>query len=1072
MLYLNNSYLTSEQIIERFELEVLNAKSLSNANSPSALQQFKNKLLSIYFNELSIQFKIQPKATTAEEKAQQKKENKKAIEEALTKSDAFCQGYPQLKCILSKTLLLEEPCDYAVVLEELKGSFDEAEQKDRDWNAAKEQTEFHRLDSRYGYFTEIPQEQQQALHQLFVKLAISCRVMVVLFEKNNTRADNMAYDYAYKLMALFLDPNKTIEPQKDFDDIAKKTHKLLSRSDDKKDKPFHDNLIVKLFLPDARKIKDRKGWRDLIEREGSKFFRHFNMAPKIEAKLAEELQEEARAPKNEKEAKNIAMLCSYSRAKEDPDFAKLCQLHKVEEVTFNASLDYMSKTSGWPKKSVDNLPDIPIKGEGEAQGYYWLKLPVDDKRALILGDITDCCQSIGGHSSQCVKDGIELGNNGFYVLLKQRKKGDFKPISNGAINESDFDIVGQSYAWKSQAGNLCLDSIECLRGGISTNALRAILTDFSTKVLAENPGIQFINVGKGGKTPENLYQDSLLSERQLEGNSYGDSLKQYTIKQRFPYIEDSVLTENHNRLKGNFLLKIKYLSAYYEDKSAFSEQLTILLRDYPEIEGKLNEQMLGRIILLSENDFSLSDLIPIDYEVFNNLEKAEKSCYSLNRLIFNCTSLKELAIVLQHAPEEKHQDIFNRLYQCNAQLFYSSMNDNFDYCLKTLTNSDEKNIDMPLALNSLKLLNKPNRQIFLDTMRDKLQRGIDNISIPGKYYIGIGLAPILERKTKLILSPLIELKDPSNITVSDPIREDDFEMITNHTFNVVFQHSSPQQCLLFIELFKDKILQKCVELDRSSNRFEFSFNRLREIIYNRRFESDMARFKRDRGMLGQLANLLIMVPLNNYVVVCHSIKDHLTKSIKSAEDLFYMMHIKYQTPEHHMALLNVMKDKLPQILNPGGLIGLYNYFFPKQKETTLQAILLKAVEAGHVENTEMLINFGAKPSVDMLLKACSKNQTEMITLLINEGVEPTEDMLFQACSERQTKMVKLLIEQGVKPTQTILTEAIKKEKEEVVQILSEGSELASKAFFEHKQAGQVITRPEQDDKPEIDNRMC
>ena len=81
------------------------------------------------------------------------------------------------------------------------------------------------------------------------------------------------------------------------------------------------------------------------------------------------------------------------------------------------------------------------------------------KRALILGDITDCCQSIGGASQECVKDAVSRKDNDLYVLMKQRKKGNPALISNGAINDRDFKIISQSYIWRSMTDTICQDSL-------------------------------------------------------------------------------------------------------------------------------------------------------------------------------------------------------------------------------------------------------------------------------------------------------------------------------------------------------------------------------------------------------------------------------------------------------------------------------------------------------------------------------------------------------------------------------------------------------------------------------------
>ena len=50
------------------------------------------------------------------------------------------------------------------------------------------------------------------------------------------------------------------------------------------------------------------------------------------------------------------------------------------------------------------------------------KLPDGDYLGLVLGDITDCCQSIGGAGAKCAKHGYLPDNGGFYVVTDKKGK--------------------------------------------------------------------------------------------------------------------------------------------------------------------------------------------------------------------------------------------------------------------------------------------------------------------------------------------------------------------------------------------------------------------------------------------------------------------------------------------------------------------------------------------------------------------------------------------------------------------------------------------------------------------------
>jgi hypothetical protein len=225
--------------------------------------------------------------------------------------------------------------------------------------------------------------------------------------------------------------------------------RLIRTFSNRETRPYHEALLTHLTLPHASDIQDRAGWIGLIQKYGVKAFPAFAAAKKIEAKNFN------KAPKDIDQAKSLLAMCSYTRFNEDTDFAVICNKYQITESTFDRCLDYMK--SGWPKKTGDNIPSVTIQQEN----FTWSKLPVDDKRALIIGQITDCCQSIGGDSEQCVKDYVSLPNNGLYILKDKNK------------------IIGQAYVWLSKAGNLCMDSVECLTNSIFNDKLKNLLNEFA-----------------------------------------------------------------------------------------------------------------------------------------------------------------------------------------------------------------------------------------------------------------------------------------------------------------------------------------------------------------------------------------------------------------------------------------------------------------------------------------------------------------------------------------------------------------------------------------------------------------
>lgn len=175
------------------------------------------------------------------------------------------------------------------------------------------------------------------------------------------------------------------------------------------------------------------------------------------------------------------------------------------------------------RKKTDNLPNVIINCNETSidrrlhhPGYYLVKLPIDDDNALLLGDITKCCQRIGGHAEQCVIDGITQANNGFYVFLKavDTKSINTPPLIEGKINYNHYKIVAQYYAWKSAGGNLVIDSLESLKdekeksdrdSRWKTPLIDRIAIDvlpiFAAEATKIDPTIVSVNIGTGGETP-------------------------------------------------------------------------------------------------------------------------------------------------------------------------------------------------------------------------------------------------------------------------------------------------------------------------------------------------------------------------------------------------------------------------------------------------------------------------------------------------------------------------------------------------------------------------------------------
>ena len=427
--------------------------------------------------------------------------------------------------------------------------------------------EFQYLNQSFKYFVG---EDSKIAEEDFVKFFKACKMIGDFVEGTNDATNGLAYDQAYKMLVVFGASNK---PKKSiFEnvttyieangkiDITPKEKDLTEKepdekSDEKSDeasdeksvvrkpkskyKSLHDILLLPIPTNDPP-FADLPGWRQFIQKNATAL-EFFQEGPAIEKKLKE--LEGRFVPNTTQEAQEISAKISYKRAGENMRLAKLYkQLHKSEE-SFNKTLEIDKR-----RKKKDNLPNVSVSGatvNPAFAGYHLVKLPINDPRAYVLGDITGCCQSIDGHSERCVIDGVTRENNGFYVLLKGKPNAN--PLIGGQINDENFTIVGQGYAWLSQGGNFVFDSWENLRPEADDKVIVPMLKKMAQDVTEQNEDIVRVTIGISEKTPKAFQEQPVANpEKIAEGFQYGDSQKQCLV-----YLDEVKLS----KMKASFINK-------------------------------------------------------------------------------------------------------------------------------------------------------------------------------------------------------------------------------------------------------------------------------------------------------------------------------------------------------------------------------------------------------------------------------------------------------------------------------------------------------------------------------------
>ncbi|NDH08298.1 MAG: hypothetical protein EBY16_01540 [Gammaproteobacteria bacterium] len=530
----------------------------------------------------------------------------------------FATDYPLLQQVLS-TVFSKDKITIDEMIERISGLISGGRIKD--WQPDIDH-QYHRFNQEFGYFAAT----EPKMEALFGELVVACRKVCVLIEKNNTPDDMMAYDYAYKLMALLIDKAK---PVPSFKHLSDAIH-LLLKPTGREYKPYHDRLLD-LSLPKAAEVHDKTGWLSFIKTHHAQALPIFSSATAIEKLLG------AKAPKTLAQANEVLAQLIYQRGSEDKEFAQLCHKYRASEHIFDESLDYIS--SGWPKKDRDDIPEVTIQIKCDGKVYIWTKLSASDKRSLILGKITSCCQSIGDHSAQCVKDAVSLPKNGLYVLLRSANgvRGDFKK-ADGSINDEDYDIIGQSYVWKSKLGNLCLDSVECLRDTIKADNLKDILGLFSQQILEVDTSIKRVTLGTGGKTPKKIFEETKIPEMISQGLFYGDAEKQYLIARKGQQPEEEqALRELCGPKPSDFYECMCYLSELLRDTTDFTARLRALIERSPALPEVFTPEALVRLLRYTPFPI-LDDLEPI---AFHRLEP-KRECLSAGCVMWQAKTPEEI----------------------------------------------------------------------------------------------------------------------------------------------------------------------------------------------------------------------------------------------------------------------------------------------------------------------------------------------------------------------------------------------------------------------------------------------
>ncbi|MDF3047930.1 MAG: hypothetical protein K0R73_1048 [Candidatus Midichloriaceae bacterium] len=391
------------------------------------------------------------------------------------------------------------------------------------------EAQFKFLNEKYGYFTLSDFKNFKQVYEV-------CLYVAQYIKNNNNEvaehevaehevaehevaehevAEHEVAERAYKAMVLFgKDPKNALQGWEKF--MGEHASNLAN--------PIHDIFIYD--LPKSGTFTLRR-WQSLIKKDGMKVVKALPNADKIEAKLGKD-------PKDVKEMSATLAQLSYARGSKKAELANLCYHYSVSKDRFNRILDLIA--DGTIRfKEKDSIPEVFLDIEEEvdpaAKNQYLVKLPANDPRAMILGDITNCCQSIGGDAELCVIDGITMKNQAFYVLISTKNPiKSAEEIKWDTFEESGNRILGQGYVWRSEENNLVFDSWEN-KGAENDDKIVRGLPVLAQKMMAKDHSISRVLIGKSRKTPKTFKdkKNTPITESIKEGYQYTDSYDQVEI---------------------------------------------------------------------------------------------------------------------------------------------------------------------------------------------------------------------------------------------------------------------------------------------------------------------------------------------------------------------------------------------------------------------------------------------------------------------------------------------------------------------------------------------------------------
>lgn len=173
---------------------------------------------------------------------------------------------------------------------------------------------------------------------------------------------------------------------------------------------------------------------------------------------------------------------------QDQVLAELCSLYGYSQEDFKQLQDYMHEGERIKNEGLENLFCLPDEVSSKNVITYRF-LEKGDPLGGLLGEITNCCQTIHSAASSCCRHGMTNPNGGFVVF------------------ELEGKIIGQSWVWyDKQSEKICLDNVEVPRSAKNKavkeksdfkNCLKRLSKNFKTAMKEKGRNVSYVTMGAG-----------------------------------------------------------------------------------------------------------------------------------------------------------------------------------------------------------------------------------------------------------------------------------------------------------------------------------------------------------------------------------------------------------------------------------------------------------------------------------------------------------------------------------------------------------------------------------------------